>query len=724
MTSTVRLALVLHNHQPIGNFDGVIEQAYRDSYLPFLDVFEPFDRIKIAIHTSGPLMLWLAEYHPEYLDRLAALVDAERVEIVGGPFYEPILTMLPSRDRIGQIQKYTAWLEKRFRVKVSGMWLPERVWESQLTRDVVPAGMQYTIVDDFHFRSAGFSPEQLTNYFVTEDDGYTLRIFPGSERLRYLLPFAAPHETINYCREFAEVNPGGSLVFGDDGEKFGTWPDTHALVYQRGWLKTFLELLTQNSDWLVTCGPSEILRQSPPAGRAFLPDCSYREMTEWSLPVPQQIAYDSVSQELQNDWRWPTISSFMRGGIWRNFRVKYSEANEMYCRMLEVSKRIDRAAHAQSDAALLPIAQDHLYRGQCNCPYWHGAFGGIYLPHLRNATYAEFIAADNLLEAVSGRPKSWVDATTEDFDKDLYPEVRIANDQMIGYFAPHQGGMMYELDVRERKHNLLATLQRRPEAYHAKVLAGSSTANDDHTASIHDRVVFKQANLDQSLQYDSVPRKSMLDHFWDIDVPAESIFDGTAVERGDFATGAYEAKLRRSTSKIELLMKRDGNAWGVPMTLSKSIAMAAGSDVLQANYLIEGLSPHDEFHFACQWNWAGMPAGADDRYYFDDAGTRLGQLGSRLDLHNIQNLGLIDQWLGLSVGYRINRPTSIWAFPVHTVSQSEAGFELVHQSCCVMPHWWVRGDSEGRWSVSFEIRIAAEHEASPMVPKRHAAFVS
>ncbi len=64
MTPNVYLCLVLHNHQPIGNFDGVFEQAYQDSYLPFLDVFEPFDRLAISLHTSGPLMMWLAERHP------------------------------------------------------------------------------------------------------------------------------------------------------------------------------------------------------------------------------------------------------------------------------------------------------------------------------------------------------------------------------------------------------------------------------------------------------------------------------------------------------------------------------------------------------------------------------------------------------------------------------------------------------------------------------------
>ena len=148
MKNTVRLCLVLHNHQPVGNFDGVIEQAYQDSYLPFLEVFEQYEYLKLALHTSGPLMMWLAERHPEYISRIKALVAGGQIEIVGGPFYEPILTMIPSRDRIGQIVKYTRWLQTRFDTAVCGMWMPERVWESQLTRDLVPAGMQYTILDD------------------------------------------------------------------------------------------------------------------------------------------------------------------------------------------------------------------------------------------------------------------------------------------------------------------------------------------------------------------------------------------------------------------------------------------------------------------------------------------------------------------------------------------------------------------------------------------------
>ncbi len=170
---------------------------------------------------------------------------------------------------MGQIAKYRVWLNEQFDTQVTGMWMPERVWESQLIRDVVPAGMQYTILDDYHFRAAGWSDRQLTNYFLTEDDGHVLRVFPGSERLRYLIPFAAPEETIQYCREIAQSAPGSVLLFGDDGEKFGTWPDTQAHVYEQGWLRRFFDALNDNRDWLTTSTPKEVIAQTNPAAKSI-----------------------------------------------------------------------------------------------------------------------------------------------------------------------------------------------------------------------------------------------------------------------------------------------------------------------------------------------------------------------------------------------------------------------------------------------------------------------
>ena len=126
------------------------------------------------------------------------------------------------------------------------MWTPERVWEQTYTRDLVEAGIEYTVLDDFHFKNAGLVESQLDGHFLTEDDGRVMSIFPGSERLRYLIPFGSPEQTIEYLAGISERHPDSVVVFGDDGEKFGTWPGTHQHVYDDGWLAKFFDALVAN----------------------------------------------------------------------------------------------------------------------------------------------------------------------------------------------------------------------------------------------------------------------------------------------------------------------------------------------------------------------------------------------------------------------------------------------------------------------------------------------
>lgn len=709
MTQPLRLVLVLHNHQPIGNFDGVFEQAYQDSYLPFLDIFERYESLRIALHTSGSLMEWIDAAHPEYVDRLAGLVAAGRLEIIGGPYYEPILPMIPPRDRVGQIRMYTQWLEDRLGANVRGMWMPERVWEQSLTRDVVDAGIEFTLLDDFHFKKAGLDSEQLEGYFVTEDDGRVLRVLPGSERLRYLIPFQEPHQTIDYLREVHERHPGAVLVFGDDGEKFGTWPGTKEHVYDHGWLDRFFSALAENSEWLKVTTPSEALESVPPLGKLYIPEGSYREMTEWALPAAKINQFEDVHHRLEDAGQWDAVAPFVRGGYWRNFKVKYPETNAMYARMMMVSRRLQEAVDAGAEGELIDHARRELYRAQCNCSYWHGAFGGTYLPHLRNAVFNHLIAAENLLDQHEGRSwqadqQPWVELTAEDYNLDGRQEVRLASNRLVALVAPTDGGQLYELDVRTICHNLGATLARRPEAYHRAVLRGPSAGSED-VASIHDRVVFKQEGLEQRLQYDAYQRNSLVDHFFAADVSHQAVAAGTAEELGDFLRAPYQAKLRRSDDRVQLQLFRVGKVMGRDVKLTKGLTLNQGDSTLEIAYLLENVPADVGLHLCPEFNLAGLPAGADDRYFLDASGNRLGQLGHWLDLQGMTRLSLVDEWLGIEVAVAFDSPSAVWTYPVETVSQSEGGFELVHQSVAVVPHWMVVPDADGRWSTTLRLNV-------------------
>ena len=250
------------------------------------------------------------------------------------------------------------------------------------------------------------------------------------------------------------------------------------------------------------------------------------------------------------------------------------------------------------------------------------------------------------------------------------------------------------------------------EAYHRKVLAGPH-ANEGEVASIHDRVVFKQEDLDQRIQYDSYPRNSLVDHFFSSETSVESVAKGEAQEIGDFLQGSFESRLRRNPDRVQAQLTREGKVGNHTVRMTKGVTLQAGVSTLEIAYLLEGLPQDDPTLFGVEFNFAGMPSGADDRYFFS-GDERYGQLGQQLSLANLQSFGLSDEWLGLSVRLDLNQPTNFWTYPVETVSQSEGGFELVHQSVVVMPHWYVRGDQDGRWSVTLHLDIDTTFAESRM----------
>ena len=253
------LVLLIHSHQPVGNFDGVFEQTYQRSYLPFVQHLVRHPKVRLGLHYTGPLLEWFELRHPEFLDTtLRELVARGQVEMVGGGFYEPILISIPPEDQAEQLGRMSDYIQQKFGAAPAGAWLAERVWEPQLPYALSLSNIQYTLVDDVHFAAAGFEADQLHGDYVCEERGRTVRVFPGLKTLRYLLPFRSVEEAIGYLRESAEAHPGGMASMGDDCEKFGAWPNTYDHCYAEGtgWVEHFFTALEAVSgDWLLTTPP-------------------------------------------------------------------------------------------------------------------------------------------------------------------------------------------------------------------------------------------------------------------------------------------------------------------------------------------------------------------------------------------------------------------------------------------------------------------------------------
>jgi len=631
----------IHCHQPVGNFRSVFKRAFADSYRPFLKAMGRHPGVKFTAHFSGPLLEAMRTDEKECWDELRELVARGQAELLGGGFFEPILTIIPEEDRQGQLRMMGDFLNEHFGRRPRGVWLAERVWEPSLAGTLARAGVEYTLVDEEHFRPAGVS--DLHAYYLTEDEGRSLAVFPIDKTLRYLIPF----------RDWEDIEPylaavrarGGLAILGDDGEKFGLWPGTKRRVWEEGWFDRFLGRLEEGG--LPTMTYAEALASRPPAGRVYLPPASYEEMMGWVLEPGAAERYETLKKGVP-----PEDRRFLRGGFFREFFLKYPESHHLRARMLSVSRRVGDADQA---------ARVDLYQAQGNDPYWHGVFGGLYLPHLREAAYEHLLKAERSLASAA----SW---RIEDFDFDGEDELIWPAGRFGLFLKPSAGGSLVEIDDLDQARNLTDVLARRREAYHAP-----KAASGGEGLSIHELSKKLPEGVERYLRYDRRSRRSCVDHFLGPEVTADDFQNLAFDELGDFPDAAY----RPAVEGREVRLFRQGAVGPGPgpavVSVEKLISPQERPVRLRTSIC------HDRpvavsLVYAQEWNVYQIPG------EWRTAGGRVWLCGERLSLDFAPS-------------------PEIWAFPLETLSQSEEGFDVIHQGFCLTAVWRFQLDPGAKFEV-------------------------
>jgi len=668
MTKSISLALVIHNHQPVGNFDWVIEDVFKRAYEPMIDALERHERIRMALHYTGPLLEWMDANQPQAISRLRALVDRGQVEILGGGRFEPILVALPERDRHGQLAAMRDDLARRFGTPPAGAWLAERVWEPSMPFDLAGAGYTYTVLDDNHLRAASVPEDAMWGTFTTDDRGRRLTVLATEKGLRYRIPWRPVPELIEYLRSSAVTGGNRLGVMGDDGEKFGGWPGTYELCWEREhWIEQCFTAIEDNASWLRTVTPSEWMADHPPVGRIYVPATSYVEMTEWALPPAEANIFHHLLEDAVEHGS-PT-ARFLHGGFWRNFQARYREINSLEQQMLRVSKAVAEMPAGKARERAL----DHLYRGQSNDCYWHGLFGGIYIVHMRMATLAELIAAEDIASGV--RPISGV----ADYDLDGVDEVMLGTSGQTVLVDVAEGAGIDSWDLRASRVALASVLRRRPEAYHEALRQMDAEAEDrtgnGESLSPHEQMQSTEAGLARLLVYDDHERRSALSRIAAVN----------GEQMGDFANGPWVIE-KATDRRLVVARTADGIA------LRKTISLAGGRLGGALVVTLEVRNQRDTAFAGAaelEWNVNLMGGGGNPAAYYRRNGrasrhdaTGKAAAGTELAFGN--------DYEGVALSATADpRAPARW-YPVETVSSSEAGFERVYQGSCLTYRWPLR----------------------------------
>jgi hypothetical protein len=665
--------MVIHCHQPVGNFDSIFDRAHKKCYRPLLDLLSAHPAVKVGLHFSGPLLEWLEQHRKKSLDLLSSLVERGQVELLSGGFFEPLLASIPVRDARGQVKMMNDYLFRRFGFKPTGLWLTERVWDPALPLTLAGTGLTYTIVDDTHLYYAGLKPNEIYGSYVTEKEGQTLSLLATPMIMRYLIPFKPVEDVLSHLRTM-EKEGRTVAVYGDDGEKFGLWPGTYEWVIKKGWLEKFFLSITESDTWLRPVLPRDFLASNLPLGRIYLPQASYEEMTEWALPSEQSLILENITASLKADGRWEQWRPFVRGGVWDNFLVKYDESNRMHKKMLFLSEKASRNTEARK----------FLWRGQCNCAYWHGVFGGLYLGHLRRAIHENLIKSQICVMAESGKGP---DIIRLDLNKDGAEEVLIWSPTLSLGLEPRKGGGLFELCHVPSAINLSDTLTRRREAYHCGMnrFQQNKDRNNNGIDSIHDLVQVQDKDIERSLVFDAYTRASLLDHFLEPQATVESYSRNSYTELGDFVQGQYlveQARVKSGEVLVELA--RTGRVGHGALTVRKTVR-ATEAALFTVEYAFEcGETGPVSALYGCEFNLTLYSDKDKERYYrIPDSGRRreASEVGYEDDLGRFELVNGPDR---VKTTFAFSPHVSAWFFPLITVSKSEVGFERTYQGSSLL----------------------------------------
>ncbi|MCF7874084.1 MAG: DUF1926 domain-containing protein [Candidatus Omnitrophica bacterium] len=633
--SKIYFVFGLHNHQPIGNLASVFDKAFASCYLPFLSILEKFPQIKAVIHNSGALYSYAQANVSGWIDKLKQLVECGQIEIVGGGYYEPIFSIVGQEDRVGQIKLMNQFLEKAFAKTPKGCWVPERVWEPSLAKTLNQTGFSYTYLDQANFYQKKQINQSNESFYLTEDQGYPLGLFVIDELLADKIPFVKPKEVIDILisrkkKEDVLVN------FFCDGEKFGLWPGSYDLVYKQGWLEEFFTLLARNPE-IETITSQQAAKKFAKKDLTYIEASTYPKMQRWALTYQDYLNYQNLDNLLKEDKSYKKYRQFIRGESFKNFFIKYPRLNFMHKRMLNLAKKINLSLDYNSkdkDAFL------NLWKAQTNCAYWHGIFGGFYLPHLRKACYDYLIKAEAILDKKLGVSEFFC----QDIDFDSYSEI-VAKREDKTYVFSELGGSLDELSLKDIPTNLINTINRVKEPYHDK---------------------FKNHELSRYLIYDSYKKVCLVDHLIKKELTSQEFAQGAGVY--SLANQAYNFSKVKDKSFSFSYQEKD-------ISFIKNIYLDKNS--LEAKYSFKK-NTLNNLGFGIEFNLS--LSGLNSLFI---------ESGEGIDLAKQQELGedssftIVDKNYQLKLRFSFN-PAKVYTNPIYTLSSSESGEEVLFQQLAIL----------------------------------------
>jgi hypothetical protein len=664
---SINLIFGIHNHKPIGCSHDEFEDTYQKVYKPFLSILNEYPEIPVALYYSGIILEWMEKNHPEYFALLREMLKNKQLELIGGGYFDPILSMIPSSDKLGQIELLTTYIRANFGNRPRGIWLTEQEWDPALAQVLNNCGMEYLFLDNIIFKAAGLSNDGLYYSYLTEDQGKMINVFPISRGLNQLFQRYKPKDALKFIKNRADESGERIICYFEDGENWFHDNYKYDREYKQRWLKKFLSLLKENQEWIKPVHPKAFLSNQNVFRKVYLPYYSSSEVRKWFSPVPKKFSCPLIKMLKPS---YTMVKGF------KQFFSRYPESNLMYSKMLYTHILVNQL---RGDKYRKKASKEDLWKAQCHFAYWPNKYLGMYSHALRKEVYKRLISAEKGTR-IAGIFLTSIIAT--DFDMDGENEY-IYQGSVINVYVHNKGGAVFELDYIPAYWNYLDTIARSRENYHR-------TDDNGYTG-------------------DWYMRKAFLDHFFTDKTTIDEFDCMQYKELGDFINEKYSLQ-ELDRDKNTIVLQRDGNIITnkkkQPLRIIKKYWMKKNS--IQVSYKIINISKIVlTSQFAIELNLSFASHEKKELTITALRGKSSKKIiNKKTEVNNIGQLALEDKVNNVSISFYADKNYKLWSFPVETLFRDRQRVIKTYQSSCFIPQWPLCLEPDEEWNVDVALSIS------------------
>jgi len=666
----LKIVLGMYNSLPVGTTQQQFEKAYEYSYKPFLTILYKYAMLKGTMHFPGTALEWIDDVHPELLMVMNEMVKRKQLEMLGGGYYSPIFPIIPSKDRLGQVELLTTYLRKKFGKRPRGCWITEGVWEPNLTSTLKSSGMEYLFIDDKLFFQSGMEKQHIYHPYVTDDQGKMAVVLPLHNDYISRLFQDSPEKLVEDFINLHQMNSEALVLNLLINSDFFVINREHYSRFfaEDGWFEKFLKALSDASQNVETVLPGKYVRSLGPLKRVYLPS-HYIHENNHREPLKKE-----KKKEVFN-----LISTFVGDdrsrGFFRQYISTYPEIHRIYSKMMYVHFIVGQV---RGDRSRKKTAKEESWRGQTAAVFWHGPDGGVYRNNIRKAVYRNLINAEKTTRE-KGIFSTSLNVT--DIDLDGIPEY-LYQGQFLNAYVHRRGACLFELDYVVTAWNYLDTMARHREPYHC--------SEDDING------------------FDAYSKNAFMDHFFHDDIDIDQFARGSFKSKIDFVNSLYRArKVEKERREVHFGNKKElrENGKSVSVDLLKDYNFAKNS--IHVKYVMN-TSAEEEIggRFATELNLSFPEAGPSElNILVKHTGGESELETGKIELQKVTEISFHDTLNRTLITITSDVPARLWTFPVYTITEKYGRKIWIYQETSCVLSWPCKIRQDKPFTCSVGMRI-------------------